>query len=206
MNIAQLTFSCHFSPDSSSPESLSQAPNLLQEYRSCLAARKYDEANEKNKEINYLITNEINATGGDLWRFAEDLLRKAVCFKESIPVYFAAASMFKKKGNLVIMSLCVGDDGIHGANEKMIVRDVAMKEVVKHHVIPLMRDVKKQILEMTSVSEKDKCEWVGHVLKCIAKSEKLVDDDETAEETMKESKVWEGRWRTEKKANHGGRR
>jgi len=79
-----------------------------------------------------------------------------------------------------------------------------MKEVVKRHVIPLMHDVKNQMLEMTSVSEKDKCEGMSSVLEYIARSEELVDDDEAAKEAREESKVWEERWRIE--ANHGGRR
>ena len=114
--------------------------------------------------------------------------------------------MFKKEGNLVLMRSCVDDgwrEGMHGANERMIERDVTMKEVVKHHVIPLMHDVKNQMLEMTSVSDKDKFEYMSlvllaeaedkrfcmsRVLGCIAKSEGLVDDDVAAMEAREESR------------------
>ena len=68
------------------------------------------------------------------------------------------------------------------ANKWMIERDVTMKEVVKRHVIPLMHDVKNQMLEMTSVSDKDKCEYMSRVLESIAMSEELVDDDVAAME------------------------
>jgi len=60
---------------------------------------------------------------------------------------------------------------MHETNKKMIENDVTMKEVVKHHVIPLMHDVKNHILEVTSVSEGTKCCWMSHVLEYIASSE-----------------------------------
>jgi len=97
--------------------------------------------------------------------------------------------MFKKEGNLVLMRSCVDDgwrEGMHGANERMIERDVTMKEVVKHHVIPLMHDVKNQMLEMTSVSDKDKCFCMSEVLLAIALSEELVDDDVAAKQAWEE--------------------
>ena len=112
-------------------------------------------------------------------RFANDLLNKADRFEESVPVWFAAASLFKKKGDLWMMSYCVGGGdvlrrrrylqampwcvsdggwrGMHEANKRMIERDVTMKDVVKRHVIPLMHDIKNQMLEVTSVSEEVKC-------------------------------------------------
>jgi len=74
------------------------------------------------------------------------------------------------------------------ANKWMIERDVTMKEVVKRHVIPLMHDVKNQMLEMTSVSDKDKCEYMSWVLGYIALSEELVDDDVAAMEAREESR------------------
>ena len=180
-----------------------QVPGLLQEYKGCLATRKFDEAEKINKEINDFITNEINTTGGELWRFADHLLHKARHFEESVPVYFAAASLFKKEGNLGGMRSCVGGGGggvsrwrgIYEANERMIKRDVTMKDVVKRHVIPLMRDIKKQMLEMTSVSEEDKCWWMNHVLQYIAMSEELVDDDVAADEAWEERRMWEERSR-----------
>jgi len=194
MHIAQLTVSCNFSETSSSLQELNQVPSLLQEYKSCLATRKFDEAKKMNKETNYLITNEINTTGWELWRFAHDLLWKADCFEESIPVYFAAASLFKKEGDLMEMTWCVDEwKGMHGANRRMIARDVTMKEVVKRHVIPLMHDIKNQMLEMTSVIDKDKCFNMSYVLEYIARSEDLVDDDVAAKEAREESKVWEER-------------
>jgi len=199
MHITQLTVSCNFSETSSSLQKLNQVPSLLQEYKSCLATRKFDEAKKTNKEINYLITNEINTTGDELWRFAYDLLLEADCFEESIPVYFAAASLLKNEGDLGRMGSCVGDGdrwgGMHGANRWMIERDVTMKEAVKRHVIPLIHDVKNQMLEMTSVSEKDKCEEMIWVLESIAESEELVGDDVAGKEARKESKVWEERRR-----------
>jgi len=144
-----------------------------------------------------LITNEINTTGKEMRIFADDLVKKADCFEESIPVYFAAASLYKKEGYLSGMGSCVGgalwEEGMHVANMGMIKRDVTMKEVVKRHVIPLMHDVKNQILEVTSVSEKDKCEKMSWVLYCIARSEALVYDGEAAAQAMKESDVWEER-------------
>jgi len=176
-----------------------QVQSLLQEYKGCLATRKFDEAEKINKEINDFITNEFNTTGWELRRFAEDLVDKADRFEESIPVYFAAASLFKKEGNLEGMSDCVGDGfvlwpgvmirigrrkdwtGMRGANRRMIARDVTMKDVVKRHVIPLMRDIKNQMLEVTSVSEEYKCKfYMSRVLDFIAWSEKLVDDDVAA--------------------------
>jgi len=176
-----------------------QVPGLLQEYKGCLATRKFDEAEKINKEINYFITNEINTTGKELKDFAHDLLDEAYRFEESVPVYFAAASLFKKKGYLGWMSLCVGGDllwrGMHLANKRMIERDVTMKDVVKRHVIPLMRDIKNQMLEVTSVSEGDKCWCMSEVLRYIAKSEELVDDDVAANKAREESRVWEGRLR-----------
>jgi len=193
MYFPNLTFSCHFAVITTSSENLSQVPCLLQEYKSCLATRKFDEAEKTNKEIQYLITNEISTTGDELERFADGMLEKADRFEETIPLYFAAACRFKKDGNLRRMSSCVGDGcgaGMHRANKKMITRDATMKEVVKHHVIPLMRDIKNQMLEMTSVS---KCMEMSRVLERIALSEKLVDDDEAAEEAMKECRVWRER-------------
>ena len=188
-------FVCHFLDYYATPENFSQVPNFLQEYKRCLANKKFDEAKKTNKEINCLITNEIKTTGWELMSFAEDLVRKADRFEESIPVYFAAASLFKKEGNSVRMSECVGDDewgeGIHGANMRIVQRDVTMKEVVKYHVIPLMHDVKKQMLEVTSVSEKDKCWAMMLVHEAIAWSEKLVDDDQAAKKALKESRAWE---------------
>ena len=77
-----------------------QVPGLLQEYKGCLATRKFDEAEKINKEINDFITNEINTTGWELRSFAHDLLNEADRFEESVPVYFAAASLHKKKGSL----------------------------------------------------------------------------------------------------------
>ena len=74
-----------------------------------------------------------------------------------------------------MMRYCVGGDdewpggeGMHGANKRMIVRDVTMKDVVKRHVIPLMHDIKNQMLKVTSVSEEDKCRFMSWVLRCIA--------------------------------------
>ena len=205
MCITQLTVSCNFSETSSSLQELNQVPSLLQEYKSCLATRKFGEAKKTNKEINYLITNEINTTGEELWSFAEDLLFKADCIEESIPVSFAAASLYKKEGDLMGMSWCVGGGwglgylggwgGMHGANKRMIERDVTMKEVVKRHMIPLMHDVKNQMLEMTSVREKVKCERMSSVLDSIALSEALVDDDVAAKEAREEREVWEERRR-----------
>ena len=72
------------------------------------------------------------------------------------------------------MSYCVGDYGLRGmlgANERMIARDVTMKNVVKRHVIPLMHDIKNQMLEVTSVSEEVKCRCMSRVLESIAESE-----------------------------------
>jgi len=163
-----------------------QVPGLLQEYKGCLATRKFDEAEKINKEINDFITNEINTTGRELKDFAEDLVVKADRFEESIPVYFTAASLYKE-GNLERrmegMRRCVGGGwwwgGIHGANRRMIARDVTMKDVVKRHVIPLMHDIKNQMLGVTSVSEKVKCGLMSRVLEYIAESEKLVRDDES---------------------------
>ena len=188
-------------------------PNLVQDYKHCLSTRKFDEAKRNNKEINYFIANMINTTGYELWRFADDLMMNAGRFEESIPIYFAAASLYKKERDLREMSWCVGggyeDDGkrdgsrvwkgMHGANVKMIERDGTMKEVVKHHVIPLMHNVKEQMLELTSVSDKDKYWWVSWVLEYIALSEELLDDDKAAEETMKECEAWKERYRIEKK-------
>jgi len=84
---------------------------------------------------------------------------------------------------------------MNGANERMIIRDVTMKDVVKRHVIPLMHDIKNQMLEMTSVSEEDKCRFMSEVLRYIARSEELVDDDVAANKAREESRLWEGRWR-----------
>ena len=152
MYITKLTFSCLFSANSIPPKSLMQGPGLLQEYKGCLATRKIDEAEKLNKEINDFITNEINTTGWELKRFADDLLDNADRIEESIPVYFAAASLLKKEGQMVAMSCCVGGyewwTGMHEASMRMIKRDVTMKEVVKRHVIPLMHDIKNQMLEM----------------------------------------------------------
>ena len=203
-----------------------QVPGLLQEYKGCLATRKFDEAEKINKEINSFITNEINTTGLELWRFADHLLHdqlklrsnaarltvymhKAARIEESIPVYFAAASLFKKERDLVWMGLCVGSElvscgsgvdddewrGMLGANMRMIIRDVTMKEVVKRHVIPLMHDIKNQMLEVTSVSEKYKYEEISRVLRYIARSEELVDDDVAAKEAWEERRVWGKGWR-----------
>jgi len=178
-----------------------QVPGLLQEYKGCLATRKLDEAEKINKEINYFITNEINTTGWELFCFADDLQIGARRFEESVPVYFAAASLLKKEGNLVEMGWCVGDmsldhdgwGGMRRANEKMIERDVTMKEVVKHHVIPLMRDIKNQMLEVTSVSEEEKCRGMSRVLRYIAMSEELVGDDVAAEQECGRKGGWS--WR-----------
>ena len=185
-----------------------QVPALLHEYKGCLATRKFDEAEKINKEINDFITNEINTTGRKLKRFAHDRLFKADRFEESIPLFFAAASLHKKERMLQWMSECVGVrcevwwGGMHKVNKKMIARDVTMKDVVKRHVIPLMHDIKNQMLEVTSASEEYKCEhrvknisastWVfGY----IAESEELVGDHVAAHEAWEESRAWEGRWR-----------
>jgi len=143
-----------------------------------------------------------------LFRFACRLLWEADCFEVSIPVYFAAASLLKKERDmwplLLKMSYCVGfkpisgrPKGMYWASKWLIRRDATMKEVVKRHVIPLMHDVKNQMLEVTSVSEEDKCRWMNQVLGKIAKSEELVDDDEAAEEAWKECDVWEERRKRE---------
>ena len=119
---------------------------------------------------------------------------KADCFEESIPVFFAAASLFKKEGDLMGMGRCVVGfvwGGMRVANKRMIEHDVTMKEVVKRHVIPLMHDVKNQMLEMTSVSDKDKCDCMSLVLEYIARSEELVGDDVAANKTWEESRLWE---------------
>jgi len=102
-------------------------------------------------------------------------------------VSFSAASLLKKEGDWARMSVCIG--GMRDANKRMIERDDTMKEVVKRHVIPLMHDVKNQMMEVTSVSEKDKCEEMIWVLHYIARSEEFVDDDEAAKEAMKEGEV-----------------
>jgi len=148
--------------------------------------------------VNYLITHETITTGDELRRFVDDLLIEAGRFAKSIPVFLAAASLFEKEGDLNGMSLRVGGvwwGGMHGANKRMIERDVTMKEVVKHHVIPLMQDFKNQMLEVTSVREEDKCKWMSRVLSFIAMSKNLVDDNEVAEEVWKETEVWEDMWR-----------
>ena len=198
MLIRQLTVSCNFSETSSSLQELNQVSILFQEYKSCLATRKFDEAKKINKEINDLITKKINITGRELMRFADNLLFTADCFEESIPVYFTAASLFKKEGDLMLMRRCVdfAGWGMYKANMGMIKRDVTMKEVVKRHVIPLMHDVKNQMLEMTSVSDKDKCECISELLDSIARSEKLVHDDVAAMEAREESREWKGRGKT----------
>ena len=98
------------------------------------------------------------------------------------------------------MGSCVGVrwwDGMHWANMRMIERDVTMKEVVKRHVIPLMHDVKNQMLEMTSVSDKVKCFYMSRVLESIARSEELVDDDVAAKQ------AWEERRRIEEEKDKG---
>jgi len=196
MYITKLTFSCLFSAHSTPPKSLMQVPGLLQEYKGCLATRNFDEAEKINKEINEYITNEINTTGRELLSFADVLLDKADRFEETIPVYFAAASLFKKEEYLRGMNFCVFGwwTGMHGANRLMIERDVTMKDVVKRHVIPLMHDIKNQMLEVTPVSEKDKYEVMSLVLECIARSEEMVDDDVAAKETREGSRVWKKRW------------
>ena len=71
---------------------------------------------------------------------------------------------------------------------RMIERDVTMKDVVKRHVIPLMHDIKNQMLEVTSVSERVKCMFISDVLRDIAENEELVHDDVAAKE------AWEERW------------
>jgi len=75
-----------------------------------------------------LITNGINTTGRELERFTLDLVINAWCFEESIPVYFAAAFLFRKKGDLEGRSECVGDAGFGGwrtgVNESKIKLDV----------------------------------------------------------------------------------
>jgi len=91
------------------------------------------------------------------------------------------------------MFLCV--DGMLGASKKMIARDVTMEEIVNRHVIPLMHDVKKQMLETISKSPEDKFSNMSSVLSYIAWSEELVDDDEAALEARKEREVWEERKR-----------
>ena len=94
---------------------------------------------------------------------------------------------------------------MHEANVRMIERDVTMKDVVKRHVIPLMHDIKNQMLEMTSVSEKDKCRCMCLVLTCIAESEALVDDDVAANKaTWEECRVWEKRGRNVECGREGG--
>ena len=167
-----------------------QVPGLLQEYKGCLATRKFDEAEKINKEINDFVTNDINTTEEELTSFGDDLVDEADRFEESIPVYFAAASLLRES---------VGSgwwwDGLNRANMWMIERDVTMKDVVKRHVIPLMHDIKNQILEMTSVSEEDKCWCMSRALRSIAESEKLAGDDVAAKEAREESRVWWGRWR-----------
>jgi len=175
-----------------------QVPGLLKEYKGCLATRKFDEAEKINKEINYFITNEINTTGRELKEFADDLLIKADHFEESVPVYFAAASLYQKEGRLEKMEgmrRCVGGGwwwgGMHGANRRMIKRDVTMKDVVRRHVIPLMHNIKNQMLEMTSVSEEYMCLRMSRVLEYIAQSEELVGDDVAAKEAWEKSREWE---------------
>ena len=210
MRITQLTVSCNFSETSSSLQELNQVPSLLQEYKSCLATRKFDEAKKINKEINYLITNEINTTGWDLINFADNLLFKADFFEESIPVFFAAVSLCEKNEDIAGMSTCIGFrwnvgwGGMYGANKGMIERDVTMKEVVKRHVIPLMHDVKNQMLETTSVWDLENSLEMRSVLECIAWSEELVDDDVAAKEAKEQlnKPMWmERRWRIEEKKN-----
>ena len=189
--LQNFTFACNFAVDSTPMSNLNQTPGLLQEYSRYLASKELDEAKKAIKEINDLITSEINA-GWELRRFADDLLRKDGCSEKSIPVYIAAASLFKKQGDLMWMSWCVGGGwkktGIHAANVKMIERDVTMKQVVKYHVIPIMHGVKNQLLEVTSVSENVKSEGMSLVLEYIARSEELVHEDKAEEVEMKESK------------------
>ena len=113
-----------------------------QKYKIFLATRNFAEAKNTNKVIQSLITNGINTTGDELRRFATELL-EADRYEESIPVYFAAAFLYTKE-DWWGMWYCVGGDGhepggILGANVKMIKRDVTIKQVVKHHVIPLMQ-------------------------------------------------------------------
>ena len=90
------------------------------------------------------------------------------------------------------------------ANRRMIARDVTMKEVVKRHVIPLMHDVKNQMLEMTSVSDKVKFEYMSRVLGYIALSEELVDDDVAAMEAREERRrIEKEMWRIEEEKDKG---
>ena len=57
-----------------------------------------------------------------------------------------------------------------------------------------MHDIKNQMLEMTSVSEKDKCWCMSRVLGSIARSEELVNDDVAAKEAWEEKRVWKEKW------------
>jgi len=170
---------------------LSEVPGLLQHYKGCLADRKLDEAKNTIKKLNFLIASEFNTPGNELNSFAEDLLQSDRC-EEAIAVFFVAISLFKEKEYLWGMSECLGGygRGIHEANSRMINYDITMKEVVKYHVIPIMHDFKNQMLEMTAVNEEDNDGAISWALGCIAWSEGLVYDDETANETYKERGAW----------------
>jgi len=75
---------------------------------------------------------------------------------------------------------------------------------VKRHVIPLMHDVKNQMLEMTSVSDKVKFEYMSRVLGYIALSEELVDDDVAAMEAREERRrIEKEMWRIEEEKDKG---
>jgi len=91
---------------------------------------------------------------------------------------------------LMGMFLCV--DGMYGASKKMIARDVTMEEVVNRRVIPLMHDVKKQMLETISKSPEDKFSNMSGAL--VHRLERRI-DDEAALEARKEREVWEERKR-----------
>jgi len=187
---------CQFADDFTSPANLNQVQTLLEKYKSCLATRKLDEAKKTSEGINSVITNGMNTTGMELLSFAQDQLKNGRC-EESIPVFFAAASMFHKEGDLMRMSCCLGAKGIQGANTKIIKCDATMKDVVKRHVIPLMHDVRNLMLQVTTASEKDKSWWMGQVLEYIAYSAQLVDDHEAAKRAREEFKA--SCWGTKKR-------
>lgn len=163
-------------------ERLDQVPSLNKKYSHWLETGKWDEAKQTLVRITCLITEEINAAGSDLQSLG-DLVRRKDCH-EAILLYFASASSWKSVGTLRGMKACV--EKLWEVNKTMVERSHRAKGLVKYHVIPLMHDIKEDMLLVPEKNKEEKCEFEVKAFHCIAKSYIMVDEQSTAEEIYNE--------------------
>lgn len=150
---------------------------MVKVYADCIQKRKWEEAKATLIESARLISILMFPNPDELLNYAGDLIFDGFCL-EPILIRVAAAWHHKKEGKINPMGWCVNN--IYWAIKRMIENDVGMKLVVKHHVLPIMHDIKTDMEQMTMDDEEMKCERTSEAFHWIAQSEVLIGEHEAA--------------------------